>query len=94
MKKRDEFAENLLFEKAGEMQTLIESVEHVTAENYMQINLSESTDVFACYVDKGYISIVGLLYYQGKLLHQHLNLKPLYDDVDETFISYSSILSV
>ena len=88
MKKRDEFAENLLFEKAGEMQTLIESVEHVTAENYMQINLSESTDVFACYVDKGYISIVGLLYYQGKLLHQHLNLKPLYDDVDETFISY------
>ena len=88
IKKRDAFAEKLLFEKADEMQTLLESIEHVTAENYMQIDLEKSTDVFAYYIDKGYVSIIGLLYNKGKLLHKHQILKPIYDDVEETFISY------
>ena len=65
IKRRDEFAQQLLFEKAKDMQILIESIEHVTTENYMQIYLNKSTHVFACYVDKGYIAIVGLLYSQG-----------------------------
>lgn len=88
IKKRDAFAEKLLFEKADEMQTLLESIEHVTTENYMQIDLEKSTDVFAYYIDKGYVSIIGLLYNKGKLLHKHQILKPIYDDVEETFISY------
>lgn len=86
--RRDNFAKELLYEKAGEMQKLIESVKHVTAENYTQIDLNKSTDVFACYIDKGYIAIVGLLYNQGKLLNRHLALKPLYGEREETFISY------
>ncbi len=88
IRKRDIFTEQLLFEKANDMQKLIESIDHVTAENYMQIDLNKSADVFAFYVDKGYVSIVGLLYSRGKLLHKHLILKPLYNDVEETFISY------
>ncbi|HPW53087.1 MAG TPA: excinuclease ABC subunit UvrC [Erysipelotrichaceae bacterium] len=88
LERRERFVQQLLFEKAGEMQKLIDSIDHVTDENYMQIDLNKSTDVFAYYVDKGYISIVGLLYSKGKLLHQHKALKPLYDDVEETFISY------
>ncbi len=88
IKRRDEFAQQLLFEKAKDMQILIESIEHVTTENHMQIDLNKSTHVFACYVDKGYVAIVGLLYSQGKLLHKHLILKPLYDDAEQTFISY------
>jgi excinuclease ABC subunit C len=54
----------------------------------MQIDLNKSAHVFASYVDKGYIAIVGLLYSQGKLLHKHLIMKPLYDDTEQTFISY------
>ncbi|MGI6509264.1 MAG: excinuclease ABC subunit UvrC [Erysipelotrichaceae bacterium] len=88
IKRRDEFAKQLLFEKAKDMQILIESIEHVTTENHMQIDLNKSAHVFASYVDKGYIAIVGLLYSQGKLLHKHLIMKPLYDDTEQTFISY------
>lgn len=88
IEKRESYAEKLLFEKANEMQTLIESIKHVTTENYMQIDLEKSTDVFAYHIDKGYVSIIGLLYSKGKLLNKHQTLKPIYDDVEETFISY------
>ncbi|MGI6581226.1 MAG: excinuclease ABC subunit UvrC [Erysipelotrichaceae bacterium] len=88
IEKRESYAQKLLFEKANEMQTLIESIKHVTTENYMQIDLEKSTDVFAYHIDKGYVSIIGLLYSKGKLLNKHQTLKPIYDDVEETFISY------
>ncbi|MDO4377583.1 MAG: excinuclease ABC subunit UvrC [Erysipelotrichia bacterium] len=86
--KRDKYAENLSFEKAEECQKLIEAIEHVTAADFMQFSSEKSCDVFNYYQDKGYISIVGLLYRNGKLLSRHLTLKPLYDSEQETFISY------
>lgn len=86
--KRDKYAQNLLFEKAEECQKLLEAIEHVTADDFMQFSSEKSCDVFNYYQDKGYISIVGLLYRNGKLLSRHLTLKPLYDSEKETFISY------
>ena len=89
-KKRDQYSEDLQFEKAADAQKLIEAINHVTASQYMQTNQrrDKSYDVFNYYVDKGYIAICGLLYSDGKLLHKHQVLKPLYDDVEETFTSY------
>ena len=87
-KKRDDFANNLQFEKAQECQKLLEAIEHVTSDDYMQFNSQKSSDVFNFYQDKGYISIVALQYRNGKLLNRHLNLKPLYDDELDAFISY------
>ena len=85
---RDVFASNMEYEKAGEKQKLINAINHVTSDNNMQFSSSLSEDVFAYSVDKGYISIVGLLYREGKLLNRHLLLQPLYDDENETFSSY------
>lgn len=87
-RKRDDFANNLQFEKAQECQKLLEAIEHVTSDDYMQFNSQKSSDVFNFYQDKGYISIVALQYRNGKLLNRHLNLKPLYDDELDAFISY------
>ncbi len=87
-KKRDDFANNLQFEKAQECQKLLEAIDHVTSDDYMQFNSQKSSDVFNFYQDKGYISIVALQYRNGKLLNRHLNLKPLYDDELDAFISY------
>ncbi|MBQ6654162.1 MAG: excinuclease ABC subunit UvrC [Erysipelotrichaceae bacterium] len=87
--KRDEFSENMMFEKAAEQQQLLEAIEHVTASQLMQSSgRQNSMDVFNYHVDRGYISIVGLLYSRGQLLHRHSLLKPIYDDPEEAFISY------
>ncbi len=88
--KRDEYSQQLMFEQAASQQELLEAIEHVTSNQIMQADKKASMDVFNYYVDNGYISIVGLLYLDGKLLHRHLLLKALYDDeeVEETFISY------
>ncbi len=87
-KKRDEYAQNLQFEKAQECQSLLEAIDHVTSDDYMQFNSQKSCDVFNYYQDKGYISIVALQYRNGKLLNRHLNLKPIYDDESDIFVSY------
>jgi len=87
--RRDEYAEKLMYEKAGEQQQLLQAIDHVTSNSLMQTNNGRnSQDVFNYYVDKGYISIVGLLYNEGQLLHRHSLLKPIYDDPEEAFISY------
>ncbi len=88
VKRRDRYSEELKFEKAAECQNLLEAIEHVTSKVQVEANGRKNEDVFAYYVDKGFMSIVGLLYREGKLLHRHLLLKPIYDDPDESFISY------
>ena len=88
IEERDIFASKMEYEKAAEIQKLINAINHVTSDNNMQFSSSLSEDVFAYSVDKGYISIVGLLYREGKLLNRHLLLQPLYDDENETFSSY------
>ena len=86
---RNEYSEKLMFEKAAEQQQLLQAIEHVTANQLMQSNnRRNSLDVFNYFVDRGYISIVGLLYSQGQLLHRHSLLKPVYDDPEEAFVSY------
>ncbi|MBE6126175.1 MAG: excinuclease ABC subunit UvrC [Erysipelotrichaceae bacterium] len=86
---RDRFAEELKFEEAGRCQKLLEAISHVTADSQVQNERDRrDEDFFAYYADRGFISIVGLLYRGGKLLHRHLLLKPLYDDPDEAFVSY------
>jgi len=91
IKERDLLSNNLEFEKAANKQELIQAIENITANQIMQANrLTGSQDVFNYIIDKGYISIVGLLYDKGKLLHRHLLLKPLYNDEDgqDIFLSY------
>ncbi|MBR0137047.1 MAG: excinuclease ABC subunit C [Erysipelotrichaceae bacterium] len=88
---RDEHSANLEFEKAREDQNLLDSIREITSSQLMQNQSSRSyknDDIFSYYVDKGVISIVGLLYRDGKLLHRHLYLNSLYGDPEEAFISY------
>lgn len=89
IRKRDEYSERMEFEKAQECQRLLEAIRHVTSTSQVQDEkLKKDEDIFAFHVDRGFISIVGLLYRQGKLLHRHLLLKPVYDDPNEVFASY------
>lgn len=86
---RDAYSQELAFEKAQECQLLLQAISHVTSNSQVQDEKNKKDeDYFVYYVDKGFISIVSLLYRQGKLLHKHNLLKPVYDDPEEAFISY------
>ena len=89
VEKRDAYSENMEFEQAARCQKLLEAIEHVTGKIQVQNEKDrKDEDVFSYVVENGFISIVGLLYREGRLLHKHLLLKPLYDDPQEAFESY------
>ena len=89
VQKRDSYSENMEFEQAARCQKLLEAIEHVTGKIQVQNEKDrQDEDVFSYVVENGFISIVGLLYRKGQLLHKHLLLKPLYDDPEEAFVSY------
>jgi len=86
--KRDAASSALQFEQAAKYQELIESIQHVTSTQEIIYDDDSDADVFAYVVDKGYISIVGLLIRGGRLLHRHLVLQPLYGDAEDVFSSF------
>ncbi|MBQ3375530.1 MAG: excinuclease ABC subunit UvrC [Erysipelotrichaceae bacterium] len=88
-RERDAYAMDLKYEEAGRCQNLLKAIEHVTSGNQVENEKDRrDEDFFAWYADKGFISIVGLLFRGGKLLHRHLFLKPLYEEPQEAFESY------
>lgn len=88
IEKRDAASAQLQFEQAARYQELIEAISHVTASQEIIYEKSKDVDVFDYYVDKGYISIVGLLIRSGRLIHRHLVLQPLYGDAEDVFTSF------
>ena len=89
VQKRDDYSDKMEFEQAAECQRLLEAIDHVTSKIQVQNEKNrQDEDFFAYVVENGFISIVGLLYRDGRLLHKHLLVKPLYDDPEEVFVSY------
>ncbi len=88
VRQRDQASAALQFEQAQKYQNLIESISHVTSSQEIIYDNRTDADVFVYYVDKGYISIVGLLIRAGRLLARHLALEPLYGDPEDVFVSF------
>lgn len=79
---------NLEFEKAKEKHELIQAIEHVSAKQTIDFKDQKDRDVFGYYVDKGYISIQGFFLRGGKLLERTLSVTPLYEQMEDAFISF------
>lgn len=84
----DEDIEALAFEKAKEKHELIQAIEHVTSKQQIDFKDLKDRDVFAYYVDNGYISIQGFLIRNGKMLERTLTLNPLYEDAQDAFLAF------
>lgn len=84
----DEAIDDLQFEKAKEIHETLQSIEHVTAKQQVQFSDSKDRDVFAYYVDYGYISIQGFFLRNGKLLERTFLVEPLYENEQDAFISF------
>ena len=76
------------FERAQEIQNLIESIEHVREKQNIDIQDRSSRDVFGYYEDKGYVCFYGFFLREGKILERTLSISPIYEEVEEAFISY------
>lgn len=87
-RQRDAFSMDLQFERAAQVQTQIESLQHVMEKQTIDFADRTDRDVFGWYEDKGYLSIYGLILREGKLLERTLSVSPVYGDSQEEFESF------
>ncbi len=80
--------EQLAFEQAKEIHDLLISIDHIIDKQQIQTENNQDLDVFNYYADKGYLAIQGFFVRHGTLLEKELSLTPLYDDPQESFISF------
>ena len=64
------------------------SIRHVVDKQQIDFKDHLDRDVFAYYVDKGYISIQGFFMRGGKLLERSLSVTPLYEEEMEAFVAF------
>ncbi len=86
--RRDALSMELQFERAAQVQTQIESLQHVMEKQTIDFADRTHRDVFGWYEDKGYLSIYGLILREGKLLERTLSVAPVYGDSQEEFESF------
>lgn len=82
-----EAADNLKFEKAIEYRKLIEDLSVINEKQKMELDI-EDTDVFAYYIDKGYISIQVFHIRGKKMVERNGFLFEIMEDAEEMFINF------
>lgn len=87
-KKMEDAVEEMAFEKAKEIRDLMISIDHIIDKQQIQTENNRDLDVFNYYADKGYLAIQGFFVRGGTLLEKELSLTPLYDDPQDSFISF------
>lgn len=85
MKKMQEAAENMEFEKAGEFRDQINAIETTMEKQKMTMNDFVDRDVFGYAIDKGWMCVQVFFIRQGKLIERDVSQFPFYNDADEDF---------
>ena len=81
-------AQAMEFEKAAEYRDLIQSIGTLRTKQRVMAKDLQNRDVFAYYVDKGWMCVQVFFVRQGKLIERDVNLFPYYNDPDEDFLTY------
>lgn len=81
-------SERMDYEQAKVYADNIKSIQHVILKTNIEVSDNVNRDIFAYYVDKGYICIHGFLMRQGKVIEREFKLIPLYGDSEEEFTSF------
>ncbi|MFV0381757.1 MAG: excinuclease ABC subunit UvrC [Breznakia sp.] len=76
------------FERAQEIHETILSIEHVVQHQVVQFRDKKDRDVFHYYYDKGYLCVQGFFLRNGKILERAMSITPLYEEVEDAFISF------
>jgi len=86
--KMNKETEALNFEKAAYYRDLIEDIKITTLKQDVQVNTSDSFDVFNAIEEDGYISIVGLFIRKGRIVAVDKHVDYLVGDKDNYLSSY------
>ena len=81
-------SENLEFEQAKECKDLLDSIEHTTSKQIVEMNDKIDRDVIAYHAKNDYIAFSIIMIRGGLVLVKHTDILPLYDDEEGAFISY------
>lgn len=81
-------SEKMDYERAQEYHELIKSIEHVASDQHVQFSDKKDIDAFNYYYDKGYLCIQGFFIRGGKILDRALSVTPIYEEVEEAFVSF------
>lgn len=81
-------SENLEFEQAKECKDLLDSIEHITSKQVVEMNDKIDRDVIAYTAKNDYIAFSIIMIRGGLVLVKHTDILPLYDDEESAFISY------
>ncbi|MBW9235006.1 UvrB/UvrC motif-containing protein, partial [Leptospira santarosai] len=81
-------AENLEFERAKEYRDQITHIETVMEKQKMTTNDFTDRDIFGFAVAKGWMCVQVFFVRQGKLIERDVSLFPLYQDLDDEFLTF------
>lgn len=87
--KQEKFIDEMKFERAADIQKIIEAINHISDSQQVQSNNpSHNFDVFNYYVHNGYISIVLVQIRNGKVINTKKHFTPLYQNPHEALVTY------
>ncbi|GAE92704.1 excinuclease ABC subunit C [Gracilibacillus boraciitolerans JCM 21714] len=81
-------SEKLNFERAKEFRDLIQHIESVMEQQKMTMTDEVDRDVFNYTIDKGWMCVQVFFIRQGKLIERDVSLFPLFDEAQDTFLSF------
>ena len=82
------YSENLEFEQAKECKDLLDSIDHTTSKQVVEMNDKVDRDIIAYHAKNDYIAFSVLMIRNGLVLVKHTDILPLYDEEEGTFVSY------
>jgi excinuclease ABC subunit C len=88
MQKMYDAAEQLQFERAGELRDQIRHIEAVMEKQKITLPDTVDRDVFGFAVDRGWMCVQILYLRQGKMIERHASSFPYYGEAYEDFLSY------
>jgi len=81
-------SEKLNFENAKELKELLDYINITLRKQKVEINDTQSIDVFGFYEEKGYLSIQVFFIRGGKIIERHSKILPIIDEIEEETTRY------
>lgn len=81
-------SDELDFERAKELRDQVQHIEAVMEKQKMTLADQVNRDVFAYYVDKGWMCVQVFFVRQGKLIERDVSLFPIYQDPEDDFYTF------
>jgi len=88
MEKMYKASDDLNYERAMEFRDQVKHIEAVMEKQKMTLTDQVNRDVFAYYVDKGWMCVQVFFVRQGKLIERDVSLFPIYQDPEDDFYTF------